>query len=334
MMRVLFFILAMMAGTLLADDPEFQKMREWSLQEKMDYVGSFTVDERGQSKQWEKGMKALRYHLTERYSMQWAGNADSLKNIRNQVEEIRPLLMELGYSEVESDRFYAVEIGKYLNINQEVENMLYQVLDKSVESSGQSQMSSLDAIFGYGLEKEELKKDLVDGLSTNPEIARKSRFGPVAMGRAGKWALDEAVENLILLLEQKYEQQGNTMHGALKSLKELGPSAKEVLPRLGALYEQRKKDGDADFREIETLEFAIARISKSESADGSRRPPNRALADRPLKSPQKERAEVATSENNEQEAEKKSSLPWIFAGVLLVGILALLLKIFKGKSTS
>lgn len=34
------------------------------------------------------------------------------------------------------------------------------------------------------------------------------------------------------------------------------------------------------------------------------------------------------------EPEKKSSLPWIIAGVLLVGILALLLKIFKGKSTS
>lgn len=34
------------------------------------------------------------------------------------------------------------------------------------------------------------------------------------------------------------------------------------------------------------------------------------------------------------ESEKKSSLPWIIAGVLLLGILVLLLKTFKGKSTS
>jgi len=33
-------------------------------------------------------------------------------------------------------------------------------------------------------------------------------------------------------------------------------------------------------------------------------------------------------------SEKKSSLPWIVAGVLLVGILLLLFKVFKGKSTS
>ena len=39
------------------------------------------------------------------------------------------------------------------------------------------------------------------------------------------------------------------------------------------------------------------------------------------------------AEEKTPEPEKKSSLPWIIAGVLLVGILALLLKAFKGKST-
>lgn len=41
------------------------------------------------------------------------------------------------------------------------------------------------------------------------------------------------------------------------------------------------------------------------------------------------------SERKESESEKKASnLPWIIAGVLLAGILALLFKTFKGKSTS
>lgn len=40
------------------------------------------------------------------------------------------------------------------------------------------------------------------------------------------------------------------------------------------------------------------------------------------------------SEQKESESEKKSLLPWIIAGVLLVGIFFFLLKTFKGKSTS
>lgn len=43
-------------------------------------------------------------------------------------------------------------------------------------------------------------------------------------------------------------------------------------------------------------------------------------------------AEIYQSEK--KEPEKKSSLPWIIAGLLLLGILALLFKTFKGKSTS
>ena len=335
MMRTVFYILLVMTGTLLAEDPEFQKMRAWSLQEKMDYIRSFKSEERAQSKQWRKGMKALQYHFSERYSTQWAGNPNGLSELRKQVEKMRPYLMELGYSETEFHRSYAVEIGKYLNIDTEVKDMLYHVLERSIEQSGQSKLRSLNVIFGYDLGTEELKQELIDGLSTNPEIAKKSLFGPAAMGKAGKWGLDGAVENLMLLLEQKYQQQGNAMHGALKSLKELGPSAKEILPRLEALYEQRKKDGDADFREIEAFEFAIARISKPDSADGNHRPTNRASSDRNLKSPQKEGTGAVVSEGNEQESEKKQpSLPWIIVGVLLIGILLLLLKTFKSKSTS
>lgn len=47
-------------------------------------------------------------------------------------------------------------------------------------------------------------------------------------------------------------------------------------------------------------------------------------------------SEKSLKENFQEEAtpEKKSSLPWIIAGVLLVGILALLFKVIKGKSTS
>ena len=44
--------------------------------------------------------------------------------------------------------------------------------------------------------------------------------------------------------------------------------------------------------------------------------------------------EKKPSVNEETKSEEKSSLPWIIAGVLLVGILVLLFKTFKGKPTS
>ena len=50
-------------------------------------------------------------------------------------------------------------------------------------------------------------------------------------------------------------------HGSLQALKELGSLAFSVLPRLKLLLEKRKNDGDADFREVEALEFAIFTVS-------------------------------------------------------------------------
>gem|GEM_PF-3125043 len=46
------------------------------------------------------------------------------------------------------------------------------------------------------------------------------------------------------------------------------------------------------------------------------------------------RNQKKTSPNEETLEEKTSNLPWIIAGVLLLGILFLLLKVFKGKSAS
>jgi len=252
-------ILFFLVGTLLADDPEFQEMRKWGLDKKISFVQSFPKENRSQK--WHKGMRALQYHFAERYSVQWQNNPGGLSEIRQKLEGIRPLLMELGYSDNEPNRGYAAEIGKYLKIDDEVRDMFYDILEKSFEETGQSKNSSLNALFGYGLETEELKKELVSGLSLDSEIAKKSRFGLKALGRAGSWGLVEAVNPLMDLIEFEYSKTGKANRSALKSLRELGPAAIEVLPRIKALYEKRKKDGDADFREIESLEYAIQRIS-------------------------------------------------------------------------
>lgn len=327
-MKLVFLIYVCLVVTLFADDPEFQKMRKWSLEEKIDFVQSFSKDER--AKNWEKGMKALKFHFSERYSTQWTGNYGGLEEIREQVEEIRPLIMELGYSGVEPHRFYAVGIGKYLKIDNEVKEMLYHVLDESVETPGQSKDATLDVIFGYDLETPDLKSELLKELSLDQKIAKNAKYQGGTYLYAGRWGLAEAAPLLIDLLEKHYAERKNAKHGALQALKELGPVAVKVLPRIKALYEQRKKDGDAEFREIEALEFAIQRISKEADShtNNQRESIPREISRFPLKKTDTEKS-AATKQLS------KSPINWllIIAGVLVLGSLTLLFKARKDKST-
>ncbi len=242
-----------------ADGPDFRRMEKWSLDKKLARINSEGF--RSGDIDRKQAFKLVYHHMAQRHSVQWQGNANGLRDVRKKMERIRPAILEAAYSGDTHERTYAVDLGKYLLIDGGVEKMFYHVLEKELVGGGQGKLRSLDAIFGYGLDTPELRKELVSGLSPDKEVAEKSRLGSIAMGRSGRWGLHEATENLISLLEENYQRTGNVKHGALKSLKELGPAAIEVLPRIKALHEQRKKDGDADFREVESLEFAIRSIS-------------------------------------------------------------------------
>lgn len=329
-MKALFLIFTLLIRTALAEDLEFQRMREWSLEEKIAYVQRFQKDDR--SAEWRRGMKALSFHLAGNYSMNWQGDPKGLPGLRHQLEELRPLILDLAYSESEVDRRLAVSIGKYLTVDDGVESMLFHVLEEGVKSSGQSKDLALEAIFGYDLETTDLKDELLKELSLDQAIAKSARYQGGTYLYAGRWGLEEASPLLMSLVEKHYDENKNAKHGSLQALKEMGPSAKEVLPRLEALYEQRKKDGDADFREIEAFEFAIASISKPVLAGGKERTTNGILSERALKPSRKDRADGTAFDMDQQESQKTSSLPWIIAGVLVVVALSLLLKSFRGKS--
>ncbi|MEN8694902.1 MAG: hypothetical protein ABF334_08855 [Akkermansiaceae bacterium] len=244
-------------------------MREWDLDDKIEFVKSFPEVDR--LEKWQMGMKALQFHFSKNHSEEWFDNPYGLTDLRKKMEQLRPLLMELGYSDIEPHRFYAAELSKYLIIDDEVKNMVYNVLEKSFSEYGQSKNSSLETIFGYGLETDELKGELLNGLSLDENIVQSSRFGRKALGKAGGWRLVEAVIPLMAIIESEYAKTGKINRAALRSLKELEASSIEVLPRLEALYDQVKKDGNSSFREIESIEFALQVISQEGEISKKRR---------------------------------------------------------------
>ena len=65
---------------------------------------------------------------------------------------------------------------------------------------------------------------------------------------------------MVKIIEQSYADGKTVDREALEQLQWLGEDASETLPLLQRILEQLKRDGNADFREIESLEYAIAAV--------------------------------------------------------------------------
>lgn len=198
--------------------------------------------------------------LAQSYSEKWKENPDGLMGLREQMEELRPYILDLGKSQNPPDRSYAVKFGKYLKVDEELESMLYAVLDRKLAEDESGVRETLDVIFGYGMDSRRLRDELVQGLALDEKVSSESRFGKEAELAAGEWGLSEAAENLMRLVEEQYERTGDINRTAVKSLQKLGGDAAEVLQHLKIVLEQALSDEDADFREIESLKYAISAI--------------------------------------------------------------------------
>ena len=206
--------------------------------------------------------KMLHAQLSREYGIRWAEDSPEMKPLRGQMEALRPYIIQLSKSGRSADKSYAVTFGRYLQIDESTESMFYEVLDSKLADNESGVREVLDVIFAYDLDTPELRDELVQGLHLANGSENQSRFTSEAEFGAGRWNLFEAVNPLMDLVEDHYKLKGKANRTALKSLKELGASAVDVLPRLEKLLEMRLADGDADFREIEALEYAILSVSK------------------------------------------------------------------------
>ena len=116
----------------------------------------------------------------------------------------------------------------------------------------------------------ELRNDLVTALSANPAVGKGTTLRAMARNNIGEWGIEEAVPVLISILKAKSENGGPIDGPAVVQLKALGTKAREALPLLERLLEERKSAGTADFREIEALEFAVTAIGAPVVSSGTK----------------------------------------------------------------
>lgn len=269
-MKILLIFCAFI-GVVLAqqsEDTEFDTLyTTLSLNEKIERLSELT--ESADIKTRNKYMKVLSYYLAGNYSVKWQGNAHGLTDLRNQMEKLRPLVRKLASSENLDERTNALGFMRYLTIDQEVEKMAYDILEKDTTQDGQRNCwDAIDLLFAYDLETPELRQRLVTGL-VDPSVKKKYPYTNGAELYMGKWRLTEAADNLLLNTLEYYKKNGHVRCASLTALKELGYSARTVLPQIQNLLEERSKDPKADFREIELLKYTIITMERNPGANGN-----------------------------------------------------------------
>jgi hypothetical protein len=267
----------------------------------------------------------------------WNMYPKHLKELRESIEPLRDMALELAQSEDEHQRYHAASLLAYLEPSDVTKSAL---LDLARDKNSSTAVTSLDTLFGMGWDTPELRQELISDLD---RIAEGKKSQTIAFTKAGKWGLVEAVPAMIKILERTYFDKTIQEKGILRQFRHLGTEAAEALPMLEKILEQRKRDGDADFRELESLEFAVAAVQnggireqtwrdrKSTGAGYQREP-------KPLADGYSEKTNFSEKDQSLERkertplAEKSNYLPWVVTGALLMGTLALLFRAWKGKS--
>ena len=299
-----------------------EEVFSWPLRQKIEVLSNGVFPESNINEALVREM--LYSQLSREYGVRWAENSSEMNSLRENMEDLRPYIIELSESENSSDKSYAITLGRYLEIDEETTSMFYEVLDSKLAGDEDGIREVLDVIFAHGVDTPELRNELVQGLAEIEDSDSESRFTSEAEFRAGRWGLVEAADALILLVEDRYQKTGKVNRTALKSLKELGASAVDVLPRLEKLLEMRLADGDADFREIEALEYAIFSVSKGLRKEAETASLSSIESIEEITTPEpaieEEPAEVVVAEAIEEDVEQSSNwLLWLIGAVVVVG---------------
>jgi hypothetical protein len=269
----------------------------------------------------------------------WNMYPKHLKKMRASIEPLRDVALALAQSADEHQRYHAASLLAYLEPSDVTKLAL---LDLARDKHSSTAVTSMDTLFGMGWDTPELRKEVVQHLENKLE---GKPYRGLAFTGVGKWGVKEAVPVLIEILKKSYTDKNFKGKSSLRQFRYLGTEASEALPVLEKILAQRKRDGDADFRELESLEFAVAAVQsggirqltwrdlklKSAGAEDQREP--KALADGYSgKTNFSEKDQSLERKERTPLAEKSNYLPWVVTGALLMGTLALLLRAWKGKS--
>ena len=290
-------------------------------------------------------LKELRVELYGNRPNVWNMHPEQLQDMRSRLEPLREMSEQLAKSGNERQRYYGGSFLAYLSPTETTKSIL---LDLAYDKGHATAGSSLDVLFGMGWDTPELRQELVEDLE---RIANGQKSQTLAFTNVGKWGVVEAVPVMIKILERTYFDKTIQEKGILRQFRYLGKDAAEALPVLEKILAQRKQDGDVDYRELEALEFAVIavredkRIRQESWRNLQEKYGEKNTGAKSLVRTKQDRIEGFDQQDKNKISEVKDifsfetelspkRFSWIIAGVLLLGILALLLKTVKGNSRS
>jgi hypothetical protein len=180
------------------------------------------------------------------------------QKIKQALEEIKSDLLAAAKSEDEGLKSLSVQILRHSKIDELVTESLERiVMDESLDGT-QSYLIG-NALYALA-ESKSLSPSIQQSLVSRLQFSAANNNGlfPVWAKLAGFGKVEGAVP---ILAEALLSGDSNIVISSAKSLKEMGPLAKNVLPILEELKAQKKDV--VDFRELEALDHAIIVIKGS-----------------------------------------------------------------------
>jgi hypothetical protein len=186
----------------------------------------------------------------------WAMPPNMLVPLQDQIEPLRGIAKELAQSARADDRFYGAILNSYLKQTNETHSLLLKLAHDEHKGTAET---SIDTLFGLHLDTPELRRDLLNALQETSTTY--STLHSIALNNIGTWEVIEALPILMKILEDSAVNGGPVDRGIVRQIKALGPRAVAALPLLLQLRDKRRAAGDADFRELEDLDYAVLVVS-------------------------------------------------------------------------
>lgn len=260
----------------------------------------------------------------------WAMPEPVLRGIQDELEPLRAQAKQLAESALPDERYYGAILYSYLKQTEETRALLLKLAhDDRPETAG----TAMDALFGLNLDTPELRAELVKALQEDKPPRERGTMYAMAKSNIGDWGIVEAVPTLIKLLE-KLEAEGKPIdRGLVRQIKALGPRAESALPLLRRLAEKRRAAGNADFKELEDLDYAVLVVSGEYKAPQQESPTQSPPASTPPEtpSPSSKKAPDAQPLPPTPVEESPPLMRWPLVAVVIAAVLGLLWVLLKKR---
>ncbi len=292
------------------------------------------LESRGQAQPGQafdlKQLKELHRAIVGNRPNVWTMPEPMLQAMQSELEPLRSIAKQLAESALSEERYYGAILNSHLKQTDESRTLLLNLAhDDRAETAG----TAMDTLFGLKLDTPELRLELVRALQEDKPPRERGTMYAMAKSNVGDWGVKEAVPVLVKLLEASAADGKPVDRGIVRQIKALGPNAESALPLLRHLAQKRRAAGNADFRELEDLDYAVLVVSGEYKAP-------QISGNQPQPAPTPPEVQQATPKKSHEtkpiaptpSVEPTSSTPWSIIVVLIGAAMGLLWLLLKRRS--